>query len=108
MKKVIRITESDLKNLVKSVIKEQSSNSSREEFNRLNSKLSQKYREICKYDSIKGKPGAVMLNTSGKVYPYDSEVEKLQKLNNQINPKHQVKVDGQIGPEMKRFFCTLS
>jgi hypothetical protein len=50
----------------------------------------------------------VKLNTGGKIYSFDSDVKKYQELHNKLQPSYKIKVDGIIGPEMKKLFCTLS
>jgi hypothetical protein len=81
------------------------------EYTNLGNKLKTKYPEICKYDTInKFKDGSskVRLNTGGKIYSFDSDVKKYQELHNKIQPSYKIKVDGIIGPEMKKHFCTVS
>jgi nucleoside-triphosphatase THEP1 len=93
----------------KPLVSEQSSDSKQEYIN-LKKKLQKKYPEICKYDTInKSKDGSskIKLNTGGKIYPFDSEVKRYQELYNKLS-SNKIKVDGIIGPEMKKLFCTLS
>jgi hypothetical protein len=83
----------------------------KQEYANLGNKLQKKYPEICKYDTInKFKDGSskVKLNTGCKIYSFDSDVKKYQELHNKLQPSYKIKVDGIIGPEMKKLFCTLS
>jgi hypothetical protein len=94
----------------KPLVNEQSSNP-KNEFINLEKKLKIKYKDICKYDTIKTYEGGkkvVKLNTGGKIYPFDSEVKRFQQLQNELSPEDNLKVDGIIGPEMKKYFCTIN
>jgi hypothetical protein len=93
-----------------SFVSEQSINYKQEYVN-LGKKLQKKYPEICKYDTIKkNKDGSSVsrLNTGGKIYSFDSDVKKYQELHNKNQPSYKIKVDGIIGPEMKKLFCTVA
>jgi hypothetical protein len=117
MKKVIRLTESDLIRLVKKVINEQMSDNEDDYSNppkevgdlnlqikNLVSKVFNRFPDVCR---------------TNKIYPYDDNVKKAQVLQNQItkimknyNPKGWskatfIKEDGIIGPETKKTWCTL-
>lgn len=92
MKKVIRLTESDLTRLVERIIAETDADS-KVEFLKLDRKLKEKYyNDVCKM---------------GKVVPQDSEVEKYQELYNRVKSAN-LKIDGLLKGETKKVFCSKS
>ena len=107
MKKIIRLTENDLTRIVKRVIMEQNSE---HEFVTLTKKIQSKYRDLCKYDTLKDYGGGrktVKLNTGGKQYQFDPDVKRYQELYNSLS-KTKLKVDGIIGPETKTAICNVA
>ncbi len=94
MGKIIRLTESDLTRLVKRVISEQSLTPEQQEQSKLGLKLRTKYKnKIC--------------GSSITKLPFDADVKRYQELSNKISYSGaRLKVDGIIGPEMKKEFCT--
>lgn len=92
MKKIIRLTESDLTRLVKRVIAETDTDS-KVEFLKLDKKLKEKYyNDVC---------------TMGKVNPKDPEVEKYQELYNRVKSAY-LKIDGILRGTTKKVFCTVN
>lgn len=92
MKKIIRLTESDLTRLVKRVIAETGTDS-KVRFLKLDKKLKEKYyNDVCK---------------AGKLVPKDSEVEEYQEVHNQIKTPF-LKIDGLLRGATKKVFCTVN
>ena len=101
MKKVIRLTESDLMRLVKRVISEQNEKPNFSELIVLSRKINNKFPNFC---------------NSNKIMQYNEEVKKFQIEFNSIVDKYgktkyfsrakKVNVDGVIGPEMRNKLCT--
>ena len=99
MKKIIRLTESDLMRLVKRVISEQNEKPNFSELQVLSRKIKNKFPNFC---------------IGNKIMPYNEEVKKFQIEFNSLVDKYrktylskakQVKVDGVIGPEMRNKLC---
>ena len=112
MKKIIRLTESDLMRLVKRVIKEQeqkfpmdgkphkfgtgmptNTGPATKTTNDYFDLMVKKYGEFC---------GTKDWN---KVYPYDENVKKYQIETNRQHGKKVVKEDGILGPDTKSWIC---
>jgi hypothetical protein len=110
MKKIIRLTESDLMNLVKRVIKEQGQtfpmdgkphpfgtgmpkNTNTKKTDDYFDLMVNKYGEFC---------GTKDWN---KIYPYDENVKKYQIETNSQHGKKVVKEDGILGPDTKSWIC---
>ena len=93
MKKVIRLTESDLVRLVKKVINEQRP---------LNKKLDPKKLEVVTRlrNEILKKYGCGKQSDT-----FDSLVEKYQKAVNDAYEKEELKVDGILGPKTSSNVC---
>lgn len=92
MKKVIKLTESDLTRLVERIISETDTDS-KVEFLKLDKKLKEKYyNDVCKM---------------GKAVSQDSEVEKYQELYNRVKSAN-LKIDGLLKGETKKVFCSKS
>jgi len=94
MGKIIRLTESDLNRIVKRVINEQVSTQEKQELTNLGLKLRTKYKnKIC--------------GSNITQLPFDADVKRYQELNNKVGYLGtKLKVDGIIGPVMKKEFCT--
>jgi len=94
MSKIVRLTESDLMRLVKKVIKEQKNDENlMKEYELLLGKMNSKYSQACKTNFKK--------STN---FPFDPDIKKLQMLWNKLF-RGDLKVDGIVGPQMKRFLC---
>jgi len=92
MKKIIRLTESDLTRLVERVIAETGADS-KVRFLKLDRKLKEKYyNDVCKI---------------GKLVPKDPEVEEYQEVHNQIKSPL-LKIDGLLKGATKKVFCTVN
>ena len=92
MKKIIRLTESDLTRLVERVIAETGADS-KVRFLKLDKKLKEKYyNDVCKI---------------GKLVPKDPEVEEYQEVHNQIKSPL-LKIDGLLKGATKKVFCTVN
>lgn len=90
MKKIIRLTESDLTRLVERVIAETDTDS-KVRFLKLDKKLKEKYyNDVCKV---------------GKMVPKDPEVEEYQEVHNKIKSPL-LKIDGLLRGATKKVFCT--
>ena len=100
MKKIIRLTESDLMRLVKRVISEQNEKPNFSEMQSLSRKIGEKFPNFC---------------MGHKIMPYNEDVKKFQIEFNSIVDKYgktndfygvkKIKVDGVIGPEMRNHLC---
>lgn len=109
MKKVIRLTESDLVRIVKKVLEEQRSDSDIRRFSQLIENIKKKYPNMCKgsYIPLGGNRSRIDVKL-GKNLPFDPEVKELQLLNNKMYPDNKVTVDGIVGPQMRGMFCIPS
>ena len=109
MKKVIRLTESDLVRIVKKVLEEQRSDSDIRRFSQLIENIKKKYPNMCKgsYIPLGGNRSRIDVKL-GKNLPFDPEVKELQLLNNKMYPDNKVTVDGIVGPQMRGIFCIPS
>lgn len=111
MKKVIRLTESDLARIVKKVLEEQTSDSDRRRFDQLRKNIERKYPDMCKGLNVPTSGGRArflkMDVKLGKNLPFDPEVKEFQMLYNK-NRDTSVTVDGIVGPQMREIFCIPS
>lgn len=90
----IRLTESQLKQVIEKVISEQSLTPEQQEQSKLGLKLRTKYKKI-------------ICGSNTTQLPFDADVKRYQELTNKICPScTKLKPDGIIGPVMKKEFCT--
>jgi len=92
MKKIVRLTESDLVRIVTRVVNEQSS---QKDYDSAFDVVFNKY----------GKDNICNVKMGDKTFPYDEAVKKFQiEINKKYNSK-KVKEDGLFGPKTRAYIC---